>query len=201
MSASPAAALPMTPGERETLEALARSQVAPHRQVLRAKALLMAADGEANTWIAEEVGVTPVTVRGWRKRFSEDGLAELGQVRKGRGRKSTITDAQVAQIVRLCTEETPPGHTHWSCRTMAKRVGVSHSAVQRIWSDLGIKPHRVDTSKVSNDPKFEDKLVDVVGLYLNPPEKAIVLCMDEKSRAPRGVDVRAGGGARRRSSQ
>jgi len=82
----------------------------------------------------------------------------------------------------LTTEEVPPGHTHWSCRTMADRVGVSHSAVQRIWSDLGIKPHRVDTFKVSTDPRFEDKLIDVVGLYLNPPEKAIVLCMDEKSQ-------------------
>ena len=182
VSASPAAPLPITTAERETLVALARSQAAPHRQVLRAKALLMAADGEANTRIAEEIGVTPVTVRGWRRRFSEDGLAKLGEVRKGRGRKPTITDEQVAQIVRLSTEETPPGHTHWSCRTMAKHVGVSHSAVQRIWSDLGIKPHRVDTFKVSTDPKFEDKLVDVVGLYLNPPDKAIVLCMDEKSQ-------------------
>jgi len=162
----------MTPGERETLESLARSQTAPHRQVLRAQALLMAADGEANIRIAEEVGVTPVTVRAWRKRFSEDGLSRLGQIRKGRGRKPTITDEQVAHIVRLTTEQTPPGQTHWSCRTMADRVGVSHSAVQRIWSDLGIKPHRVDTFKVSNDPQFEDKLIDVVGLYLNPPEKA-----------------------------
>jgi transposase len=182
MSASPAAALPMSVGERETLERLARSHGAPHRQVMRAKALLLAADGEANIRIAEEVGVTPVTVRTWRKRFSEEGLAKLGQVRKGRGRKPTITDEQVVQIVRLTTEQTPPGHTHWSCRTMADHVGVSHSAVQRIWSDLGIKPHRVDTFKVSTDPRFEDKLVDVVGLYLNPPEKAIVLCMDEKSQ-------------------
>jgi transposase len=172
----------MSVGERETLESLTRSGTAPHRQVLRAKVLLMAADGEANTRIAEEVGVTPVTVRAWRKRFSEDGLAELGQVRKGRGRKPTITDEQVARIVRLTTEESPAGHTHWSCRTMAKHVGVSHSAVQRIWSDLGIKPHRVDTFKVSTDVRFEEKLADVVGLYLNPPEKAIVLCMDEKSQ-------------------
>jgi transposase len=182
MSASPAAALSMTAGEHEMLESLARSHTAPHRQVMRAKALLMAADGVANTLIAEEVGATPVTVRSWRKRFSEDGLGKLGQVRKGRGRKPSISDEQVAQIVRLTTEETPPGQTHWSCRTMADRVGVSHSAVQRIWSDLGIKPHRVDTFKVSNDPEFEDKLIDVVGLYLNPPEKAIVLCMDEKSQ-------------------
>lgn len=172
----------MSAAERDMLEILARSQTAPHRQVVRAKVLLMAADGEANTRIAEETGVTPVTVRTWRKRFSEDGLAGLGRVRKGRGRKPTITDEQVAQIVRLTTEETPPGHTHWSCRTMADRVGVSHSAVQRIWSGLGIKPHRVDTFKVSTDPAFDDKLIDVVGLYLNPPDKAIVLCMDEKSQ-------------------
>lgn len=172
----------MTSGERETLEALARSHSAPHQQVLRAKALLMAADGQPNLRIAEEIGVTPVTVRGWRRRFTEEGLAKLGQVRKGRGRKPTITDEQVAQIVRLSTEETPPGHTHWSCRTMAARVGVSRSAVQRIWSDLGLKPHRVDAFKVSNDPRFEEKLVDVVGLYLNPPERAIVMCMDEKSQ-------------------
>jgi len=164
------------------LESLARSHTAPHRQVVRAKALLMAADGVANTLIAEEVGATPVTVRSWRKRFSEDGVGALGQVREGRGRKPSITDEQVAQIVRLTTEETPGGQTHWSCRTMADRVGVSHSTVQRIWSDLGIKPRRVDTFKVSNDPQFEDKLIDVVGLYLDPPEKAIVLCMDEKSQ-------------------
>lgn len=172
----------MSVAERDMLETLMRSQTAPHRQVVRAKVLLMAADGRANTRIADEAGVTPVTVRTWRKRFTEEGVAGLGRVRKGRGRRPTITDEQVAQIVRLTTEETPPGHTHWSCRTMAEHVGVSHSAVQRIWSDLGIKPHRVDMFKVSTDPKFEDKLIDVVGLYLNPPDKAIVLCMDEKSQ-------------------
>jgi len=88
----------------------------------------------------------------------------------------------VAEIVRLTTTITPPAATHWSCRTMAKRVVVSSATVQRIWSDLGLQPHRVDTFKVSTDPKFEDKLIDVVGLYLNPPEKTIVLCMDEKSQ-------------------
>lgn len=103
-------------------------------------------------------------------------------VRPGRGRKATITPEQVAQIVELTTKTTPPGATHWSCRTMAARVGVSPASVQRIWSELGLKPHRVDTFKVSNDPRFTEKLMDVVGLYLCPPEKAIVLCMDEKSQ-------------------
>ena len=182
MSAPPAAALPMTAAERETLETLSRSRTAPHQQVLRAKALLLAADGEANIRIAEEVGVTPVTVRAWRQRFTEDGLGGLEKIREGRGRKPSISEATIAEIVRLTTTTTPDGATHWSCRTMAKRVGVSSATVQRIWSDLGLQPHRVDTFKVSNDPKFEEKLVDVVGLYVNPPGKAIVLCMDEKSQ-------------------
>jgi transposase len=179
---APAAALSLSDGERETLERLARAQSAPHRQVLRAKVLLLAADGVANNVIAEQVGVTPVTVRAWRQRFAVDGLAGLGKIREGRGRKPSIPEETVAKIVRLTTTTTPPGATHWSCRTMAKQVGVSPATVQRIWSDLGLAPHRVETFKVSNDPKFEDKLVDVVGLYLNPPEKAIVLCMDEKSQ-------------------
>lgn len=142
----------------------------------------MAADGEANIRIAEEVGVTPVTVRAWRRRFSEDGLAGLDKIRAGRGRKPSIPEETIAEIVQLTTTTTPPGATHWSCRTMAKKVGVSSATVQRIWSDLGLAPHRVDTFKVSTDPRFQDKLIDVVGLYLNPPEKAIVLCMDEKSQ-------------------
>jgi transposase len=179
---APAAPLPLSDGERETLERLARAQSAPHRQVLQAKALLMAGDGVANAVIAEEIGVTAVTVRTWRKRFGVDGLAGLERIREGRGRKPSISEDTIAQIVRLTTTTTPLGATHWSCRTMAKRVGVSSATVQRIWSDLGLAPHRVDTFKVSHDRKFDDKLVDVVGLYLNPPEKAIVLCMDEKSQ-------------------
>jgi len=172
----------MTPAERETLETLTRSRTAPHQQVLRAKVLLMAADGEANIRIAQDVGVTPVTVRAWRQRFSEDGLGGLEKIGKGRGRKPSIPEETIAEIVRLSTTTTPDGATHWSCRTMAKQVGVSSATVQRIWSDLGLRPHRVDTFKVSGDPLFEDKLIDVVGLYLNPPEQAIVLCMDEKSQ-------------------
>jgi transposase len=154
----------------------------PHRDVRRARALLMAADGFANTRIAGEVQVSPATVAAWRERFSEDGLKNFSAVRSGRGRRASIPAAKVEEIVRLTLHETPPGETHWSCRTMAARAGVSSSTVQRIWSARGIKPHRVETFKLSTDPRFEEKLVDVVGLYLNPPEKAVVLCMDEKSQ-------------------
>ena len=182
MVSAPAAPLPLSDGERETLERLARSRSAPHRQVLQARVLLLAGDGVANAVIAEEVGVTPVTVRAWRQRFGEDGLGGLERIREGRGRKPSISEETVAEIVRLTTTTAPPGHTHWSCRTMSTRVGVSPATVQRIWSDLGLAPHRVDTFKVSNDPQFDEKLIDVVGLYLDPPEQAMVLCMDEKSQ-------------------
>ena len=164
------------------LEKLIRSHVAPHRDVQRAMALLMASDGFANTRIATAVGVAPMTVKAWRERFSEDGLKDFSSVRPGRGRKPSIPAARVEEIVRLTLHETPVGETHWSCRSMAARAGVSPATVQRIWSARGLQPHRVETFKLSGDPRFEEKLVDVVGLYLNPPENAIVLCMDEKSQ-------------------
>jgi transposase len=179
---APAARLPLSDAERQMLERLAHAQSAPHRQVVQARVLLLAGDGVANAVIAEEVGVTALTVRAWRRRFREDGLAGLEKIRAGRGRKPSISEEIIAAIVRLTTTTTPAGATHWSCRTMAKQVGVSSATVQRIWSDLGLKPHLVESFKVSNDPQFEAKLIDVVGLYLNPPEKAIVLCMDEKSQ-------------------
>jgi transposase len=176
-----AAPLVMSAGQRESLEVLARSSTAAHREVQRAKVLLMAADGVANARIATSVGVTPVTVRAWRSRFADEGLAKLGRVRAGRGRKPSISAAKIEEIVGLTMHETPPGETHWSCRSMAKRVGVSPATVQRIWSGRGLKPHLVKTFKLSNDPRFEEKLIDVVGLYVNPPDKSVVLCMDEKS--------------------
>ena len=177
----PTPPLPMTPAQRQTLESIARAQTAPHRLVIRAKALLAAADGLANTHIAAQVNVSLPTVREWRKRFAIDGLGEFGKVAEGRGRKPSISAEKIAEIVRLTQEAKPDAETHWSTRSMAKVVGVSPASVQRIWSARGLKPHLVKTFKLSNDPKFEEKLVDVVGLYLNPPDKAVVLCMDEKS--------------------
>ncbi|MBA3891655.1 MAG: IS630 family transposase, partial [Gemmatimonadaceae bacterium] len=174
--------LPLADGQRKVLRTLSRSSLAAHREVVAARALLLAAEGAANTAIGAQVGVSPTTVASWRERFAEEGLSGLGRVRPGRGRKPTITDEKVAEIVRATLSDTPPGETHWSCRSMAKAQGVSAASVQRIWSELGLKPHQVTTFKLSNDPKFEEKLTDVVGLYLNPPEKAVVLCVDEKSQ-------------------
>ena len=176
-----AAALVMSAGQREALTVLARSSTSAHREVERARVLLIAADGVANSQIAANVGVTPVTVRSWRARFADEGLAKFGQVRQGRGRKPGISAEKIEEILRLTQHEKPSGATHWSCRSMAKAVGVSPATVQRIWSGRGLKPHLVKTFKLSNDPQFEEKLIDVVGLYLNPPDKAVVLCMDEKT--------------------
>jgi transposase len=177
-----AEALELTEGQRLTLEILAKSKTAPHRDVVRARALLLAGDGVANTRIAAEVGVSAVTVRSWRDRFVTEGLAKFGRVREGRGRKPSISAEKVEAIVRATLHEKPSGETHWSCRSMAKAQGVSKATVQRVWSARGLQPHRVETFKLSNDKRFEEKLIDVVGLYLNPPDKAVVLCMDEKSQ-------------------
>jgi len=178
----PTAAMPLAESQREVLEKLARSQTAKHRDVQRARALLLAADGVANTRIGADLGVSPTTVFNWRERFESEGLKGIGVVRAGRGRKPSISPEKVAEIVHVTLHEKPVGETHWSCRTMAARVGVSPATVQRIWSARNIKPHRVKTFKLSNDKRFEEKLIDVVGLYLNPPENAIVLAMDEKSQ-------------------
>ena len=168
--------------QREVLEMLSRSQTAAHRDVQRAKALLMASDGFATTRVAKEIGVSPATVTRWRECFERDGLTGSVKVRPGRGRKPSIAPEKVQEIVHATLHEKPAGETHWSCRSMARAHGVSHSTVQKIWAARGLKPHRVETFKLSNDPRFEEKLADVVGLYLNPPERAIVLSMDEKSQ-------------------
>jgi transposase len=171
----------MSESQREILERLAASQTAAYREVQRARVLLLAADGVANAQIATETGVTPVTVRAWRKRFAEQGLTKFGKVAPGRGRPPEIPQDKIEEIVDLTRNCKPKGEAHWSTRTMAKEVGVSKATVQRVWSARGLKPHLVKTFKLSNDPTFEEKLIDVVGLYLNPPEQAMVLCMDEKS--------------------
>jgi transcriptional regulator with XRE-family HTH domain len=172
----------MSDAQREILESLAKSQTAAHREVTRAKALLLAADGLASTAVAYEVGVSPSSVVAWRSRFAEEGLAKLGRVRPGRGRKPQIPAEKIDEIVRLTQESKPEGETHWSCRSMAKAAGVSPATVQRVWSARGLKPHLVRTFKLSNDRRFDEKLIDVIGVYLNPPDKAVVLCMDEKSQ-------------------
>ena len=177
-----AAPLAISDGQREVLETLANSRAAAHRVVQRAQVLLLAGDGVSNSEISEVAGVSRPTVLAWRGQFEKDGLSGFGEVAKGRGRKPSISDEKVAEIVHLTLHSKPEGATHWSCRSMATRAGVSSASVQRIWSARGIKPHLVKTFKLSNDRHFEEKLIDVVGLYLNPPDQAVVLCMDEKSQ-------------------
>src|SRR5438128_3644577 len=168
--------------QRALLERWAGAQKTPQSVALRARIVLAAAGGESNSAIARALGVSRPTVILWRRRFAEGGAQALTETKPGRGRKPTIPAAKIKAIVRATTQTTPPGQTHWSCRTMAKAHGVSPATVQRIWDAHGLKPHRVRTFKLSTDPRFSEKLTDVVGLYLNPPEKAIVLCVDEKSQ-------------------
>jgi transposase len=169
-------------GQRVLLERWVRAHGTPQSVAMRARIVLRAADGQSNSAIARELGVSRPTVIMWRERFVAGGPAALGEVKAGRGRKRTITAAKVNEIVVATTQTTPPGETHWSCRSMAKAQGVSAATVQRIWDAHGLQPHRVRSFKLSNDPRFSEKLTDVVGLYLNPPEKALVLCVDEKSQ-------------------
>jgi transposase len=178
-----AAPLAMSDEQRSRLVDMARSSVLPHRTVMQSRALLWAADGVANEEIARRSGVDADTVRRWRARFAEKGVAGVGAIAKGRGRKSWLPPGTVAEVVRVSLEESPADtSTHWTTRTMAERFGIGKDSVARIWRDHQIKPWKVNTFKLSNDPRFEDKLVDVVGLYLKPPEKAIVFSFDEKTQ-------------------
>ena len=133
--------LAMDEGQRVILEKLAKSHTAAHREVTRARALLLAAQGVANTAIASQLQVSPASVVTWRARFVEEGVAKIGRVRPGRGRKPVIAQATIDEIVRLTQETTPKGETHRSCRTMAKVVGLSPATVQRVWSARGLQPH------------------------------------------------------------
>ncbi|MCA1681531.1 MAG: IS630 family transposase, partial [Actinobacteria bacterium] len=167
---------------RAVLERWVAAQKTPQSVGVRARIVLAASAGKSNSEIARELGVSRPTVIMWRERFSANGPAALTETKPGRGRKRSISAAKVKAIVAATTQTSPPGQTHWSCRSMAKAQGVSPATVQRIWDAHGLKPHRVRAFKLSNDPKFTEKLTDVVGLYLNPPEKALVLCVDEKSQ-------------------
>jgi transposase len=178
-----AAALPVSGTQRVELERMAASTSLPHRQVVQARGLLWASDGVANEEIARRCGVDSDTVRRWRSRFAEDGTGGVGRIAKGRGRKSSLGPGVVEEVLRLTHRELPAdGSTHWSTRTLAARIGIGKDAVAKIWADHNLKPWRVETFKVSNDPHFEDKLVDVVGLYVNPPARAVVFSFDEKTQ-------------------
>ncbi len=162
---------------------MCRSTTRPHRVVVQARAMLWAAEGVANEEIARRCEVDADAVRRWRARFAEEGPAGVGVIAKGRGRKPSLPAGTVEEVLRLTREERPAdGSTHWSTRTLAARAGIGKDAVAKIWADHNLKPWRVDSFKISNDPDFEDKLVDVVGLYLNPPARAVVFSFDEKTQ-------------------
>jgi transposase len=175
--------LEVTDQQRAELERIARSSSLPHRAVLQANALLLSADGVAIYEVARQLHVASNSVRTWRRRFQEQGLEGVGVIAPGRGRKSWLEAGTVAEVVRVTLEELPDdGSTHWSTRTLAKRLGIGKDTVARIWANHHLRPWRTDTFKVSSDPHFEDKLVDVVGLYLDPPERAVVFSFDEKTQ-------------------
>lgn len=177
-----APAIQLSDLDRATLQRFSRGRSTPAKLVLRAKIVLLAAAGHQNQTIAAELGTTPATVGLWRNRFAEHGLAgiEKDASRPGRPRKNRQELEQ--KIVKLTTGTLPKNATHWSTRSMAAAVGVDHVFVHRVWVAHGLRPHRVRTFKVSNDPEFMEKVRDVVGLYLNPPEHALVFSVDEKSQ-------------------
>src|SRR5713226_7902654 len=179
---APAEKLVMSAADRRLLETWTRAHNAPQSVAMRCQVILLAADGVAKNAIAKELAISRPTVLLWRDRFAVGGPQALVAVAPGRGRPRTITAAKVKRLVTATTQTTPKTATHWSTRTMAEAQGVSHATVQRIWDAHGLRPHRTRTFKLSRDKRFVEKLTDVVGLYLNPPDKAIVLCVDEKSQ-------------------
>ena len=181
MPISTAVQIELSDDERRQLESWSRRRTSSQALAQRSQIVLLAAEGLKNTEIADRLGVHRSVARRWRGRFSElrlDGL--LDEPRPGQPRK--ITDAKVEEVIVKTLESTPKDATHWSTRSMAKEVGLNQSAVHRIWKAFGLQPHRQDSWKLSKDPQFIDKVRDVVGLYLNPPERAVVLCVDEKSQ-------------------
>ena len=181
MPSSVPVAIELSEVEREQLEAWTRRRTSAQALALRSRIVLAAAQGLNNTEIAARLGVNRNVAAKWRRRFFEhrlDGLSD--EPRPGQPRK--ITDAKVEEVIVKTLETTPKDATHWSTRSMAAEVGLNQSAVHRIWKAFGLQPHRQETWKLSKDPKFIDKVRDVVGLYLNPPERAVVLCVDEKSQ-------------------
>ena len=176
-----AGAVVLDDDEREQLERWTRRRTSAQALAQRARIVLLAGDGLKNTEIAARLGITRGMAAKWRARFIEHRLEGLtDEPRPGRPR--TVTDDKVEEVIVRTLETTPKEATHWSTRSMAKEVGLTQSAVSRIWRAFGLQPHRQETWKLSRDPQFIDKVRDVVGLYLNPPERAVVLCVDEKSQ-------------------
>jgi len=175
-------ALSLSDSDEQQLEQWASAFGTPQQVVLRCRIVLAAASGQSDNAIAAELAVNRHTVRLWRERWAEQGLPSLWEIAPGRGRKPSYGPEKIQEIIDTTLQSKPKGQSQWSCRLLARRLGVSKSTVNNIWRSHNLKPHRVKTFKLSRDPRFLEKLTDVVGLYLNPPEQAMVLCVDEKSQ-------------------
>jgi transposase len=174
--------LVLSQDHQEQLERWLAALGTPQQVALRCRIVLGIAAGKAEVMVAAENRVNRKTVRLWRARFLAQGLQGLWEIAPGRGRKATYDSTRIKTVIDATLQSKPRGSTHWSCRTMAQAQGISKSTVNNIWRSHNIKPHRTQTFKLSRDPRFLEKLTDVVGLYLNPPDKAMVLCIDEKSQ-------------------
>jgi transposase len=177
-----AANITITDEDRKTLKRWSQGRSTPARLVLRSQIVLQAADGDANNVIAERLGTDRLLVGKWRNRFAAMGLAGIEKDAPRGGRPPVARDAMTTRIIEWTTQRKPQNATHWSCRTLARELGTSHAMVNRVWRANGLKPHLIHTFKLSNDKRFIEKVIDVVGLYLNPPEHALVLCVDEKTQ-------------------
>lgn len=171
----------VTQTQRELLESYSRSRSLPHALANRAKIILLAEQGLSNTVIANQLGISNPTVALWCKRFITEGIDGLYDLPSG-GRPRTYDDDQVAALIKKALDERPADSTHWSVRTLSEQTGISKSTVHRYFKLFGLQPHRTQDFKLSTDPFFVEKVRDIVGLYLNPPEHAMVLCVDEKSQ-------------------
>lgn len=175
-------ALSLRTKDLEQIKKAIRSGKTEQRVVFRARIVLLASQGESNYEIARRIGITRSTVAIWRKRYTKEGFAGLLYDRPRGKSFKPIASKKKREVIRATLHEKPAQMTHWSCRSMAKKLDVSKATVQRIWNANGLKPHLIKTFKLSNDANFTEKLEDVVGLYMNPPENALVLCIDEKSQ-------------------
>ena len=176
------AGIQLSPEDRARLEGWVAGRNTPQKLVWRARIVLMWAQGAGVTAIVRATGKTKRTAYRWRDRYLARGVAGLERDATRPGRKPPLTAAAIERVVNMTLNEKPPGATHWSARKLAKAVGLSHSSVQRIWAAHGLKPHLTRSFKLSNDPEFCEKVQDIVGLYLDPPDKALVLWVDEKSQ-------------------
>jgi len=174
--------LQMNPTQKQQIREWLSAHGTPQQVALRCRIILAAAQGQADSVIARQVGTNRKTVTLWRTRVAQKGLPCLWEVAPGRGRKPTYGPEKIKALMDATLQTKPAGMTHWSCRRMARAQGVSKSTVSNIWRSHNVKPHRVKRFKLSRDPKFLEKLTDVVGLYLNPPQQAMVICVDEKSQ-------------------